>query len=266
MDVSQRLKYLLRESGLTQNEIAKRTGFSQSYISAVSNGKKIPLENLVKFCNLLNIELADFFQPISEKKAIPSYIMPIMDACSNISEKDAPLVRLFLERLAEPSAGNVVTPLNQIGDGEGLSNADFGETDDCEEDFPRFFLPLLGSAAAGLPIYNPDDDGNMVAVPEEYADPDRFLAVCARGDSMEPKINSGDIVIAQRGLIPGSGQAALVCLAGMADDEYTIKRIYPKHDQLVLRSYNDAYQDMIYSPDDLRSCDAVVHVIPSSDA
>lgn len=129
-----------------------------------------------------------------------------------------------------------------------------------------YSLPVLGAAAAGAPIFDSQDGEERVVVPSKYSDPDRFLAVRARGDSMEPKISSGDIVIAQRGLVPQAGQAALVCLAGMADDEYTIKRFYPEHDRMVLRSYNDAYQDMIYAPDDLRSCDAVVHVIPAADA
>ena len=124
---------------------------------------------------------------------------------------------------------------------------------------------IYGEAAAGSPLFNTVDDDIFVNVPKKYSDPDRFVAVCARGDSMEPEISSGDIVIAQRDLIPQAGQAALICLAGMADDEYTIKQVYPDGDSLVLRSYNKIYPDMTYSWNELRSCDAIVHIIPTQD-
>ena len=79
---------------------------------------------------------------------------------------------------------------------------------------------------------------------------------------MKPKICSGDIVVAEIDVEPFDGQMALVFLAGLADDEYTIKRVYKEHGKAILRSYNSDYPDMIYDLTAVRSCERVVEVVP----
>lgn len=64
---------------------------------------------------------------------------------------------------------------------------------------------------------------------------------------MEPRIHSGDVVIVQKDVPPENGEVALVRLAGLADDEYTIKRVYLSNGVITLRSYNPAL-----SPHDLQ--------------
>ena len=78
---------------------------------------------------------------------------------------------------------------------------------------------------------------------------------------MEPRIHSGDVVIVQKDVPPENGEVALVRLAGLADDEYTIKRVYLSNGVITLRSYNPAYPPMIYGADEVRSCERIVHIL-----
>lgn len=44
----------LKEKGMTQNEIAERTGLKQSFISQLYNGKKPSLDTVLRFAKAFN--------------------------------------------------------------------------------------------------------------------------------------------------------------------------------------------------------------------
>jgi transcriptional regulator with XRE-family HTH domain len=52
--LSGRLKQALKKLGVTQQELAEKIGFTQSYVSRVSNGKKIPSS---RFFDIISHEL-----------------------------------------------------------------------------------------------------------------------------------------------------------------------------------------------------------------
>lgn len=45
----------LRVEGMTQYEIANKTGFGQSYISQLSKGKNCSLETVIKFADIFHV-------------------------------------------------------------------------------------------------------------------------------------------------------------------------------------------------------------------
>ena len=92
-------------------------------------------------------------------------------------------------------------------------------------------VPLIGSVAAGEPIYDPEDAGVYVDSPVE-AD----AAITIRGDSMIPTYQDGDLVyIKARPDVP-EGAVAVVFL----DDEATLKHVYKRPTGLTLISDNMA--------------------------
>lgn len=92
-------------------------------------------------------------------------------------------------------------------------------------------VPLIGSVAAGEPIYDPEDAGVYVESPVE-AD----AAITIRGDSMVPTYLDGDLVyIKARPDVP-DGAVAVVFL----DDEATLKHVYKRPTGLTLISDNMA--------------------------
>ena len=61
--ISLRLKEIIKELGITQYELFKRTGVPQSTISTILKGdvSTIKLSTLYDICSGLNIEIVDFF-------------------------------------------------------------------------------------------------------------------------------------------------------------------------------------------------------------
>lgn len=91
---------------------------------------------------------------------------------------------------------------------------------------------MIGSVAAGEPIYDPEETGVYVTSPIE-AD----AAITIRGDSMAPTYQDGDVVyIKCRPDVP-EGTVAVVFL----DDEATIKHVYKRPTGLTLISENPAH-------------------------
>ena len=96
-------------------------------------------------------------------------------------------------------------------------------------------VPLIGSVAAGEPIYDPEDLGVYVDSPV-----DADAAITIRGDSMTPTYQEGDVVyIKCRPDVP-EGAVAVVFL----DDEATLKHVYKRPTGLTLWSDNTAYAPM----------------------
>ena len=96
-------------------------------------------------------------------------------------------------------------------------------------------VPLIGSVAAGEPIYDPEDLGVYVESPV-----DADAAITIRGDSMIPTYQDGDLVyIKARPDVP-EGAVAVVFL----DDEATLKHVYKRPTGLTLWSDNTAYAPM----------------------
>lgn len=253
MDVGRRISQLLKAKKLTQKELARALGVKDSFVSNMIHGKaKISLENLFSICSFLSVSLAEFFAPTAISKQDPQYLVDFFEYCRKLSSSDIDALFPIAKRmniLHQETATNTKSYTSQNG----------------ENSLQRLYpVHVLGEAAAGLPMYDEAFPDEFVDLPAKYADPDRYRIIRARGDSMEPKIHSGDIVVAEIDVEPFDGQMALVFLAGLADDEYTIKRVYKEHGKAILRSYNSNYPDMIYDLTAVRSWERVVKVVPGS--
>lgn len=267
--IGNRISELLAMKNWKQADLIATGCVKKGHLSHVINGSVgISLPSLIDICNALDISLSDFFKPLSGDSDFssnagfsrPAYLNPILAACYNLSEKDAPLARMFLERLNEPVSDSQQSEFHKTEYGivDTTNVEDLDEEDDEE---PKYYLPLLGGAAAGSPIYRPADDGDLVEVPEKYADPDRYAVFQARGDSMEPRIPDGAFVVVSVNELPQEGEVGVIMLSSFADAEYVVKRFYRQRGKVILRSYNQEYTDMTININDLRSAYRMVAIL-----
>lgn len=96
-------------------------------------------------------------------------------------------------------------------------------------------VPLIGSVAAGEPIYDPEELGIYVESPV-----DADAAITIRGDSMVPTYLDGDLVYVKARPDVPEGAVAVVFL----DDEATLKHVYKRPTGLTLWSDNTDYAPM----------------------
>ena len=61
--IIKRIKDILKEENITQYELFKRTGVSQSTISTLLNGetKTITISTIYSICSGMNLDLSEFF-------------------------------------------------------------------------------------------------------------------------------------------------------------------------------------------------------------
>lgn len=102
-------------------------------------------------------------------------------------------------------------------------------------------VPLIGSVAAGEPLYDQEELGVYVEAPV-----DADAAITIRGDSMEPTYLDGDMVYVKcRPDVP-DGAVAVVFL----DEDAAIKHVYHEPGGLLLLSDNPAHAPIRATVDD----------------
>ena len=183
---------------------------------------------------------------------------------SNVSmnkvETDLNFGKGYISKLGKSTPN--VTKIHQIADYLGVS-VDYLMTGQDPEPptFPNIFpielkrFPMLGEIACGEPKYtNEDRESYVMAGTNINAD----FCLRASGDSMVgARILDGDIVFIRKQDMVENGEIAAVAVNN--DSEATLKRLYyyPDKGVLILKPENPAYEDLIFSGNELNQ----VHVL-----
>ena len=82
-----------------------------------------------------------------------------------------------------------------------------------------------------------------------------YFGLQIKGDSMEPKISSGDIVIVRKQPDVESGEVAVVLVNG---DDATVKKVKKSAAGITLIANNPAYDPLFYSNEDIEKLPVVI--------
>ena len=116
-------------------------------------------------------------------------------------------------------------------------------------------IPVLGTVAAGIPISAVEDILDYEEVPQSWESQGEFFALKIKGDSMEPRMESGDVVIVKQQSDANSGDTVIVLVNG---DDATCKRLQKTDNGIMLVSTNPKYPPMFYSNEDIRTKPVVI--------
>ena len=105
-------------------------------------------------------------------------------------------------------------------------------------------IPVLGRVAAGIPIEAVEDVIDTEEITEELAATGEFFGLVIHGDSMEPRMYEGDVVIVRQQDDADSGNIVIAMVNG---DEATCKRLIKYKDGISLVSFNTKYEPMYFS-------------------
>ena len=103
---------------------------------------------------------------------------------------------------------------------------------------------MYGNVAAGIPLEAITDIDEWEEIPEDVAATGEYIALRINGDSMEPRMSRGDVVIVRLQPDVENGDMAIVLING---GEATCKKIQKTPDGILLISINTAYAPMFYS-------------------
>lgn len=111
-------------------------------------------------------------------------------------------------------------------------------------------IPVLGTVMAGIPLEAIEDIIDYEEISVEMARQGDYFALKVKGDSMEPKISAGDVVIVRKQEDVDSGDLAIVLVNG---NEATIKKIMKFNGGINLVPNNSAYSVMTYTNEQIES-------------
>lgn len=109
-------------------------------------------------------------------------------------------------------------------------------------------IPVLGTVAAGIPISAVEDILDYEEVPQSWENQGEFFALKIKGDSMEPRMESGDVVIVKQQSDANSGDTVIVLVNG---DDATCKKLQKTDNGIMLVSTNPKYPPMFYSNEEI---------------
>lgn len=105
-------------------------------------------------------------------------------------------------------------------------------------------IPVLGKVPAGVPIDAVEDIIDYEEIPEEMAKDGEFFGLQIKGDSMEPRICAGDVVIVRKQDDAESGDLVIAMING---NEATCKRLMKYKNGIRLMPNNPAYEPLYFS-------------------
>ncbi len=111
-------------------------------------------------------------------------------------------------------------------------------------------IPVLGYVRAGIPIEAVEEIIDYEEISQEQARIGEFFGLQIKGDSMEPRITEGDVVIVRKQETVDNGDIAVVLING---DDATIKKFYKSEAGIKLVSTNPKYDPFFYTPDEVNS-------------
>lgn len=111
-------------------------------------------------------------------------------------------------------------------------------------------INVLGRVAAGTPIEAIEDIIDTEEITEEMASTGEFFGLQIHGDSMEPKMSQGDVVIVRQQDDAENGEIVIVTVNGT---DATCKRLRKYRDGIELVSTNPSYEPMFFSNEDVEA-------------
>ena len=111
-------------------------------------------------------------------------------------------------------------------------------------------IPVLGTVKAGIPITAVQEILDYEEISSEMARCGEYFALRIKGDSMEPRMHEGDVVIVKQQSTVDSGQIAIVLVNG---DEATVKKVRFRDNGIELIAFNSyVYEPHFYSAEDIQ--------------
>jgi repressor LexA len=122
-------------------------------------------------------------------------------------------------------------------------------------------IPFVGDVAAGIGVIAAENHHEFMSLPEQFAGRGESFVLQVRGESMiDAGILPGDFVVVQRDVTAQKGE---IVVAGIPNDEATVKRYFPQGSRVVLKPENAAMEPLEFDAADVVLFGRVVSVLRS---
>jgi repressor LexA len=105
-------------------------------------------------------------------------------------------------------------------------------------------IPVYARVAAGIPLEAVEDIIDFEEIPQHWDNSYEYFALKIAGDSMQPRMYSGDVVIVRKQDDCDSGDIAIVLVNGQ---DATVKKILKSEAGITLQPLNYNFQPTFYN-------------------
>lgn len=109
-------------------------------------------------------------------------------------------------------------------------------------------INVYGRIAAGVPLEMITDIIDTEEIPEDMAKTGEFFGLQIHGDSMEPRMKTGDVVIVRAQSDADTGDIVIATVNGT---DATCKRLKKYRDGIELIATNPSYESLFFSNEDI---------------
>ncbi len=104
-------------------------------------------------------------------------------------------------------------------------------------------VPLVGTVAAGQPIFADENYEGYYSLPTEFFGSDDMFMLTVKGDSMiKIGMFDGDKIIVKKQNTADNGDIVVA----LVDDSATVKRFYRRDGKIILHPENDSMSDFVF--------------------
>lgn len=104
-------------------------------------------------------------------------------------------------------------------------------------------VPLVGTVAAGQPIFADENYEGCYSLPTEFFGSDDMFMLTVKGDSMiKIGMFDGDKIIVKKQNTADNGDIVVA----LVDDSATVKRFYRRDGKIILHPENDSMSDFVF--------------------
>ena len=188
----------------------------------------------------------------NSKEILASNLQKLMDR-ESITQKDiAVIAGVSQQSVSNWLAGKLMPrmgAIEKIAEYFDVAKSDLLEMKDGYES-KATRIPVLGTVKAGIPITAVQEILDYEEISPEMARCGEYFALRIKGDSMEPRMHEGDVVIVKKQSTVDSGQIAIVLVNG---DEATVKKVRFRDNGIELIAFNSyAYEPHFYSAEEIQ--------------
>ena len=256
-----RLRELRQQKGLTQEDLADALGISRSALAMYEAGKRIPRYKAIDTLAAYFGVTADYLRGKSD---YPHGILLTEQQQKEMFEK----VKAQGEKagLKLPDGVKSLADLNNWIEMERMDAIIKNQRktmDQLAAQNPKLMMtkssvkiPIIGQIIAGQPIDSVENYDGWEEIPASLAKTGTFFALRVHGQSMEPTMREGDIVIVRQQPNVESGDIAVVCINGT---ETTVKEVKESADGITLIGHNLAvYKPQFYSNEQIQKLPVII--------
>lgn len=258
----QRIRKLRKEKGITLEDIEAVTGISNSNLSKIERNKINPsLESAVLISDCLKQSLDYLVKGVAQCNQLDQETKTLIEAFNLLDKDNRNSIKSYIAFLL--SSGLEHDDLLAYALTNNKTTTPTPKKEIVKEERGGYFAPILGQAAAGLPILAEELFDGLIPVTQKNAK-DKAYFIRIKGDSMiGAGINDGDLVLIRPQPVAETGEIALVKYNGDA----AVKRFYHEGTFVRLKSANPNYDDIIINNlESFKILGKVVKTIPKEEA